>query len=119
MTLTRCSLEKSIAALAGSALIRRIGDDISVHRLLQQVVYDGLSTYDRQKIFYVAARLVNFAFPKQVGIEPMGDRWDDCRDYIEHAQALAALFDQESKKRRGKKFETSPELQELMTNASW
>lgn len=104
--------------MAGCALIRRHGNDVSIHRLLQQTVYDGISKPDRQKVFNVAVRLVNYAFPKQVGIEPMGDRWKECRSYIEQAQALALLFDQESRKRKGR-LDTSYELQELMTNACW
>jgi hypothetical protein len=108
----------AVEALQKHALIQRTGGTISIHRLLQESVFLDLSLEDQRKVFLGAVHLLNFAFPKQAGGEPQCDKWDECSICIQHVLALAERFAIRSKKKKTS-LPTSPELQELMTNASW
>ncbi|CCC12602.1 unnamed protein product [Sordaria macrospora k-hell] len=111
-------LDEAADQLKGLALIRRTGNTISIHRLLQSSIYSNIPIKERQPVFDGAAKLVNFVFPKQKDIEPLGDRWPQCRKYIEHAQTLAALFTSAFEIAKSR-LNPSPELQELTKNAAW
>ncbi|KAI0113682.1 P-loop containing nucleoside triphosphate hydrolase protein [Nemania sp. FL0031] len=112
-------LDTAVTQLQRLALVRRLsGDTISIHRLLQKSVFYRLDQQSRQKAFDVASKLVNISFPKQINDEPLGDRWDECQDYIEHAQTLASLFTVHCR-RKESQLRASEDLQELMTNSTW
>jgi tetratricopeptide (TPR) repeat protein len=116
--LTTLRVERAATKLKKAALIRRTGNVISIHRLLQQSLYCSLSQEEAQQAFDGAVKLINRAFPKSVNSRPLLDRWPACEVAIQHAMTLAKKFHQAANKKKHR-LRTSPELQELMKNSVW
>ena len=110
-------VEDAIDALAKYALIKREGNVISLHRLIQKAFFFSLEEIERQKVFEAAVKLVNSAFPKQINARPLLDRWNECQKYIQHALTLAKIFQKHNNSRVP--IQTLPELSELLKNCVW
>lgn len=56
--------DESLAALRRYSLIGRVGDKISVHRLVQLVTRDNLALQERKEWAGAAVKLLNDEFPQ-------------------------------------------------------
>ena len=110
-------VEDAIDALANYALIKREGDVISLHRLIQKAFLFSLEDIERQRVFEATVKLVNSAFPKQINARPLLDRWPECQKYVQHALTLAETFHKNKSSRVP--IQTLPELGELLKNCVW
>jgi hypothetical protein len=116
--LTTRSLENAIAQLRNVALVGRAQNTLTIHRLLQQSIFHRTDLADIQQAFDAAAKLVNYAFPKQVNGRPLLDKWEKCEVVVQHAMTLAQRFKQ-AKRKRARRLTASSELRELMKNCVW
>ena len=110
-------VEDAIDALVNYALIKREGDVISLHRLIQKAFVFSLEDSEKQRVFEATVKLVNSAFPKQINARPLLDRWHECQKYIQHALTLAEIFRKHNSSRVP--IQTLPELGELLKNCVW
>ena len=102
------------------ALIKRQGNEVSLHRLVQKAFIDsphGYGSSGCQKGLDAAATLVNHHFPKMGGSLSLFERWSDCTPYLPHALSLAKVYKtpQQSKQR----LKSSADLDELLKNCAW
>ncbi len=85
-------LDESIAALARYSLVKRKREDatLTVHRLVQTVLKNGMDEPTQRQWAEYAVRAVNEAFPD------VGDyrNWPRHQQFLPHSQACAALIDQ-------------------------
>jgi tetratricopeptide (TPR) repeat protein len=83
----------ALAALRGASLITRHAQTqtISVHRLVQAVLQDGMEPAEARLWSERVVRVVNAAFP-----EPEFDAWAQCERCLAHALACASLLEQAS-----------------------
>jgi len=83
----------ALAALRGASLITRHAktQTISVHRLVQAVLQDGMEPAEVRLWSERVVRMVNAAFP-----EPEFDAWAQCERCLAHALACASLPEQTS-----------------------
>jgi hypothetical protein len=78
-------LDEVRAALLKYSLIRTDGDAISIHRLVQEVTRQRLSTEERDKWLTVALRAVNALFPQD---SDDVRTWPVCALWLAHVRAL-------------------------------
>jgi tetratricopeptide (TPR) repeat protein len=81
------ALDEAVAALHRFGLVKASEQTLTVHRLLQQVVRDGLDTTAAGNRAGTAVRLLAEAFPVE-GIEDPGV-WPRCERLLPHALAAA------------------------------
>jgi tetratricopeptide (TPR) repeat protein len=81
------TLDQAIAALHRFGLVKASEQTLTVHRLLQQVVRDGLDATAASDRVGTAVRLLAVAFPVE-GIEEPGV-WPRCEKLLPHALAAA------------------------------
>lgn len=102
------------------ALIKRDGNNLSLHRLVQ-VAYDysdhGHAVVGRQKSFDAAATLLNARFPKMGGPNSLYGRWKECSEWLPHVQCLAGVYSKQAKSKP--LLTSSPDLDELLKNCAW
>ncbi|KAJ5986317.1 hypothetical protein N7451_010682 [Penicillium sp. IBT 35674x] len=66
------------------------GQDISVHRLVQQYCLDRLTVSERQRSSDIAIRLLRHVFPRQSPFaEPLSEEWPECERWITHVTSLS------------------------------
>ncbi len=84
-------LNEAIQALLSYSLVRRNAatQTLSIHRLVQAVLKDGMESKTRRQWAERSVRAVEAAFPK-VEFET----WPRCREYLPHALACAELIEQ-------------------------
>ncbi len=83
-------LNEAIADVRTYSLLRRNPDHtLTIHRLVQAVLKQGMNTSTQRRWAERAVRAVNQAFP-----EVDYDTWLQCQHYMPQVQACAALIDQ-------------------------
>lgn len=102
------------------ALIKRKGNAISLHRLVQTAfIFSnfGLNSGGMQKAFDFCASLVSNKFPKFGGPKSLHGLWKECSKWFHHADAMVQLY----KRMKGTKnnIVSSPDFDELLKNAAW
>ena len=84
-------LVKVVAAARNYSLIKASGGNITLHRLLQTVIREGLNSDDQHAWAGVAVRLVLAAFPEHGEDVSV---WPVCRQLLPHALTAAAHGEQ-------------------------
>lgn len=81
---------QAFAALLSHSLIYRSQQRavLQMHRIVQDVLIEKLTTKQQRHWANLAVRLVNHVFP-----EVSFDTWDDCQRYLPHAQQCATLIE--------------------------
>jgi tetratricopeptide (TPR) repeat protein len=80
-------LERALGALVRFSLVKRTGHEVVVHRLVQQVVRDGLDPESQQAWAAAAVTLLSVAFPYD---SDWPETWPTCQRLLPHALAAAA-----------------------------
>ena len=93
--------EHAFSVLERSALIRRSGNVVSIHRLLQESVFLNLDIGEQREVFQAALLLMSRAWPRK-GLDDDGDNtdydgprtdlWDRQVICVEHVLALLDRF---------------------------
>jgi len=83
------TLTEGLAALANFSLIQRDGGLYSIHRMVQEVVWQGLAVEVRQDWLERAIATLNAVFPDVTKIE----NWQVCGQLVPHVQAIAARLE--------------------------
>ena len=83
------TLTEGLAALANFSLIQRDGGVYSIHRMVQEVVWQGLAVEVRQDWLERAIATLNAVFPDVTKIE----NWQVCGLLVPHVQAIAARLE--------------------------
>lgn len=80
-----------IEALLSFSLVERHPEDktLSIHRLVQEVLKDGMDESTQRAWAECTVRAVNSIFPS-----PKFENWSDCQRYLPHAQVCAELIKQ-------------------------
>ncbi|KAJ5289135.1 hypothetical protein N7478_002165 [Penicillium angulare] len=113
-------VEEAIDRLMERSLVQREGENISLHRLVQQAFRRSNFKYRpeaRQEAYNAAVTLLNYYFPKMGGASSLYDQWATCEELLNHSLALADLVLND--RTHKKSFESSPELEELLKNSAW
>jgi tetratricopeptide (TPR) repeat protein len=78
----RVGLQQTLGALRRYSLAAVTAESISVHRLVQAVIRDGLDQHQQERWIAIAARLLEAAFP-----DPRDDpdTWSDAAALVSHA----------------------------------
>lgn len=84
-------LDAAFRALATYSLVHRKAKTLTLHRLVQVVIKDGMSQETYRQWTERTIRMVNAAFP-----DGEFATWSDCERYLPHAQACATLIEQEN-----------------------
>jgi tetratricopeptide (TPR) repeat protein len=83
------ALNDSIGELLNYSLIRRNPDHtLTIHRLVQAVIKQGMNKAMQRRWAERAVKVVNYAFP-----EVKYENWLSCQQYIPHALVCASLID--------------------------
>ncbi len=83
------TLAEGLGALANFSLIQRDGGFYSIHRMVQEVVWQGLAVAVRQDWLERAIATLNAMFPNASKIE----NWQVCGQLVSHVQAIAARLE--------------------------
>ncbi len=84
--------DEAIGALRRYSLVRRNPETkvLTIHRLVQTVLKDGMQEGKQREWAERAVRAVSAAFPEVELVEA----WQQCQQYLPHAQACAELIEQ-------------------------
>ncbi len=82
-------LAEGLAALANFSLIQRDGGFYSIHRMVQEVVWQGLMAVVQQDWLERAIATLNAMFPTASKTE----NWQVCGQLVSHVQAIAARLE--------------------------
>ena len=82
-------LAEGLAALANFSLIQRDGGVYSIHRMVQEVVWQGLAVAVRKDWLERAIATLNAMFPDVTKFE----NWQVCGLLVSHVQAIAARLE--------------------------
>jgi Tfp pilus assembly protein PilF len=85
--LTEGGLERALGALARFSLVKRTGTGVVVHRLVQQVVRDGLDSEEQSAWAEAAAGLLVVVFPYD---SDWPETWPACQRLLPHVLAATA-----------------------------
>ena len=85
------ALDAAIRPLFSYSLIHRKAKTLTLHRLVQAVIKDGMSRETYREWVEYTIRMVNAAFP-----DGSFATWPDCERYLPHAQVCATLIEQEN-----------------------
>lgn len=94
------------------SLLTKFEDDVSIHRLVQDVVYLFMSKDDRAKAFDAVLSVLSNSFPKGTGGQMWKD-WQKCERYLPHAVFLCRRFEKDF---RGQK---SIRVAGLVSSVTW
>lgn len=94
-----------------SLLIKYEGD-MSVHRLVQDVVYLFMSKDDRQKAFDAVLTVLSKNFPKGTAGQMWKD-WPKCERYLPHAIFLCRRFEKDFRGQKSIRFAS------LVSDVTW
>ncbi|RDW75661.1 hypothetical protein BP5796_06482 [Coleophoma crateriformis] len=112
-------LEDALDLLMHVALIKRHGENISLHPLVQAAYLEssyGRGQDIRQQAFHTVTVLVNDLFPKKSSSVALQERWAQCAVYLPHVLTLAAAYAQYSK--TDHPLRSSSSLVELFKNST-
>lgn len=94
------------------SLLTKVDNDISIHRLVQNVVYLEMPVSDRRKSFDAVLGLLLDNFPKETEGQ-MWKEWQKCERYLPHVFFLCRRFEEEF---QGQK---SIGLASLLSTCTW
>ncbi|KAK4207970.1 hypothetical protein QBC37DRAFT_454147, partial [Rhypophila decipiens] len=77
----------SLETLIKMSLLTKFEDDMSIHRLVQDVVYLFMSKQDRQNAFDAVLTVLRHSFPRGAGGQ-MWKEWHKCERYLPHVVYL-------------------------------
>jgi tetratricopeptide (TPR) repeat protein len=84
-------LDRSLGALARYSLVKRAGPDVTVHRLVQQVVRDSLDPAEQRSWAAAAVELLAAVSPSQ---SELPEHWPSCQRLLPHALEATRLAEQ-------------------------
>jgi tetratricopeptide (TPR) repeat protein len=84
-------LERALGALARFSLVKRAGDEVAVHRLVQQVIRDGIDLEQHRAWAAAAVGLLRTMFPFD---SDWPETWPTCQRLLPHAVAATAHAEQ-------------------------
>jgi tetratricopeptide (TPR) repeat protein len=84
-------LDRAVGALARFSLLKRSGGELVVHRLVQQVVRDGLALEQQRAFAGAAVGLLGAVFPYQ---SERPQTWPTCQRLLPHALVATAHAEQ-------------------------
>jgi hypothetical protein len=84
-----------LGKLQKAALLRKDRKDLTVHRLVQAVVFDSMDQHDKKQSFHAVLELFARNFPRETNGRPMWQNWAQCDRYLPHVLFLWRRFQAE------------------------
>ncbi|KAH8704216.1 hypothetical protein BGW36DRAFT_458327 [Talaromyces proteolyticus] len=113
-------VEDAVDLLTRVSLVKRDGDYLSIHRLVQKSFIYSPSGFGQQKlhdIFTAAVVLVNAQFPKMGGPHSFFGRWHECAEVSPHVLSIVDYYESDPEVK--KVFRANDDFVELLKNCAW
>ncbi|KAG9254382.1 uncharacterized protein F5Z01DRAFT_687070 [Emericellopsis atlantica] len=104
--------QESLEVLIKMSLLTKIENDMSIHRLVQDVVYLFMSKDERQKGFDAVLTVLSRNFPTGTGGQ-MWKGWHKCERYLPHALFLFRRFEKDFRGQKSIRFAN------LVSSVTW
>jgi hypothetical protein len=106
---------QALKRLRRVSLLTLSQDTSSIHRLVQDVVFNDMGDAEREEAFHTVLHILTLGFPRESFSRSLWNLWQECERLLPHVQFLVRRYEATKMDSKGK----CPKLADLLSSVAW